>query len=76
MNSIDSKYTISIAYKNSVLVFLDLILHSNEHNKICVDVYGKPTNRYTHVLPSTCCPEKSIKKFLNGLHYDLEEYAV
>ena len=37
----------------SILEFLDLSLHINEQNKICVDVYAKPTNSFTYVLPST-----------------------
>ena len=55
MNSIGRfgkiKFTMSIANNNSVLEFLDLSLHINEHNKIYVDVYAKPTNSFTYVLP-------------------------
>ena len=54
MNSIDRfgkiKFTMSIANNNSVLEFLDLSLHINEHNKIYVDVYAKPANSFTSVL--------------------------
>ena len=50
-----------------VLEFLDLSLHINKHSKICVDVYAKPTNSFTCVLPSVCYPKKNIK-FLKGLH--------
>ena len=71
MNSIDTsgkiKFTMSIANKNSVLEFLDLSLHINEHNKICVDVYAKPTNSFTYVLPLTCYPKKSINKVPKGI---------
>ena len=42
----------SIANNNSVLGFLDLSLYINEHNKICIDVYDKPTNSFKYVLPS------------------------
>ena len=42
MKSIDTsgkiKFTMSVANKNSVLEFLDLSFHINEHNKIHVDV--------------------------------------
>ena len=66
INSIDTsskiKFTISIANNDSVLEFLDLSLHTNEHNKICVDVYVKPTNSFTYVLPSTYYPKKNINK--------------
>ena len=41
------KFTMSVANSNSTLEFLDLSLHINEHNKICVDVYAKPTNSFT-----------------------------
>ena len=44
----------------STLEFLDLSLHINEQNKICVDVYAKPTNSFTYVLPSTCYPKRNI----------------
>ena len=49
------RFTMSVA-KDSALEFLDLSLHINEHNKICVDVYAKPTNSFTYVLLSTCYP--------------------
>ena len=57
----------SIANNNSVLEFLDLSLHINEQNEICVDVYAKPTNSFTYVLPSTCYPKKSINKVPKGI---------
>ena len=44
----------------SVLGFLDLSFHIDEHNKICVDVFAKPTNSLTYVLSSTCYPKKNI----------------
>ena len=66
MNSINTsgkiKFTLSVANNNSILEFLDLSLHINEDNKICVDVYAKPTNSFTYVLPSTCYHKKSINK--------------
>ena len=66
MNSIYTsgkiKFTMSLANNNSILEFLDLSLHINEHNKIGVDVYAKPTNSFTYILPSTCYPKKSINK--------------
>ena len=39
--------------------FLDLKLKIVE-GKINADVYSKPTNSFTHVLPSTCYPYKNI----------------
>ena len=44
----------------SVPELLDLTLHINEQNKICVDVYVKATNSFTYVLPSTCYPKRNI----------------
>ena len=71
MNSIDTsgkiKFTVSIANNDSILEFLDLTLHMNERNEICVDVYAKPTNSFIYVLPSTCYPKKSINKVPKGI---------
>ena len=43
----------------TVLEFLDLKLKIVK-GKINVDVYSKPTNSFTYVLPSTCYPYKNI----------------
>ena len=71
MNTIDTsgkiKFTTSVGNNNSILEFLDLSLFINENNKICVDVYTKPTKSFTYVLPSTCFPQKSINKILKGI---------
>ena len=37
----------SVANNSSILEFLDLSLQINEDNKICVDVYAKPTSSFT-----------------------------
>ena len=42
------------------LEFLDLKLKM-VNGKISVDVFSKPTNSFTYVLPSTCYPNKNIK---------------
>ena len=57
----------SVANNYSVSEFLDLNLHINEHNKICVDVYAKPTNSFTYLLPSACYPKNSINKIPKGI---------
>ena len=46
----------SVASNNSILEFLDVSLHISEHSKISVDVYAKPNNSFTSVLPTkiTC----------------------
>ena len=73
MNSIDTsgkiKFTISNDVDNNdpVLEFLDLSLHINEHNKICVDVYNELSNSFTYVLPSTCYPKKNMNEVPQGI---------
>ena len=70
MNDVDTtgkiKFTMSVARK-CALEFLDLSLHINEQNKICVDVYAKPTNSFTYVLPSTCYPKRNINNVPKGI---------
>ena len=70
MNNVDTtdkiKFTMSIA-NESVLEFLDLSLHIDEHNKICVDVFAKPTNSFTYVLLCTCNPKKNINNVPKGI---------
>ena len=62
LNNIDStgkiKFTMQIADDNG-LEFLDLKLKI-QNGKISVDVYSKPTNSFTYVMPSTCYPRKNI----------------
>ena len=48
------------------LKFLDLkIKYLN--GKLSVDVYSKPQNRFTYVMPSTCYPMKNINKVPQGI---------
>ena len=50
------------------LEFLDLRLHLDHiPKKITVDVYAKPTNSFTYVLPSTCYPRKNIENVPVGI---------
>ena len=42
------------------LEFLDLKLKL-VNGRISVDVFSKPTNSFTYVLPTTCYPNKNIK---------------
>ena len=42
------------------LELLDLKLKM-VNGKISVDVFSKPTNSFTYVLPSTCYPNRNIK---------------
>ena len=70
MNNADAagkmKFTMSVA-NESVLAFLDLSLHVDEHSKIYVNFFAKPTNSFTYVLPSTCYPKKSINNVSKGI---------
>ena len=79
MNNIDTtgkiKFTMSVA-NGSVLEFLDLSLHINEHNKICVDVYAKPTNSFTYCYLQLVTLRRTLTMFPKGLHLDLGEYAI
>ena len=48
------------------LEFLDLKLKI-QNGKISVDVYSKPTNSFTYVMPSTCYPRKNINNAPRGI---------
>ena len=48
------------------LEFLDLKLKM-VNGKISVDVFSKPTNSFTYVLSSTCCPNRNIKNVPKGI---------
>ena len=70
MNNVDTtgkiKFTMAVV-NESVLQFLDLRLHIGEHSKICVDVFAKPTNSFTYVLPSTCNPKNNVNNVPKGI---------
>ena len=54
--------------ENCALEFLDLqLVFDKTSNNICVDIYAKPTNSFTYVLPSTCYPGKNIEKVPEGV---------
>ena len=57
----------------SVLQFLDLCLQIDECKEICVDVFPKPTNSFTYVLPSTCYPKKIINNVTKGIALKLRK---
>ena len=72
-NLFESMYNVDTTSKNrfiisisneSVLEFLDL--HRHEQNKICVDVFAKPTHSFTYVLPSTCYRQKNMNNVPKG----------
>ena len=49
------------------LEFLDIKLKMNENNKITIDVFSKPTNSFTYVMPSTCYPSNNINNVPRGI---------
>ena len=51
--------------------FLDLSLHTEEHNKISVDPFTRPTNSFMYVLSSTCYPKKFIKNVPKAIGLNL-----
>ena len=53
-------------YENG-LELLDLKLKMNENNKITIDVFSKPTNSFTYVMPSTCYPSNNINTVPRGI---------
>ena len=70
LNNIDEtekiKFTMQIANEVNGLDFLDLKIKCL-NDKLLVDVYSKPTNSFTYVLPSTCYPMKNINKVPQGI---------
>ena len=66
MNFIDSSKKIQFSIScptDNVLEFLDLTLSFDVTSKqILVDVFSKPTNSFTYVMPSTCFPEEILKR--------------
>ena len=70
LNNIDEtgkiKFTMQIADEVNGLEFLDLKIKCLK-DKLSVDVYSKPTNSFTYVLPSTCYPMKNINKVPQGV---------
>ena len=71
MKSIHSSKNISFTISgptDNALEFLDLTLSFDVLSKqILVDVFSKPTNSFTYVMPSTCFPTKNIKKVPGGV---------
>ena len=69
LNNLDDtakiKFTMEVADENEI-EFLDLKLKIAE-GKINVDVYSKPTNSFTYVLPSTYYPYKIIRNVKKGI---------
>ena len=69
LNKIDKtgkiQFTIQAAGDDG-LEFLDLKLKM-VNVKISVDVFSKPTNSFTYVLPSTCCPNRNIRNVPKGI---------
>ena len=60
------KFTMQIADENG-LEFLDLKLKMNENIKITIDVFSKPTNSFTYVMPSKCYPSNNMNNISRGI---------
>ena len=60
------KFTIQTADEVNGLEFLDLKIKCL-NGKLLVDVYSKPTNSFSYVMPLTCCPMKNINKVTQGI---------
>ena len=60
-----TKFTMQIANEVNGLDSLNLKIKCL-NDKLLVDVYSKPTNSFTYVLPSTCYPMKNINKVPQG----------
>ena len=60
------QFTMEVA--KDVLEFLDLKLtFDKEYKHISVGIFGKATNSFTYVLPSTCFPKNSIENISKGV---------
>ena len=59
------KFTMQVQDDDGI-EFLDLKLKL-ENSKIAVDVFAKPTNSFTYVLPTSCYPKKSINNIRGGI---------
>ena len=70
LNNIDStgkiKFTMQIKDENG-LEFLDLKLKMKEKNKINIEVFAKPTKRFTYVMPITFYPSSNINNVPRGI---------
>ena len=66
MNSKDSSKKVQFHTScptDNVLELLELTLSFDVTSKqILVDVFSKPTNSFTYVMPSTCFPRRNIQK--------------
>ena len=69
LNQIDStgkiKFTMKVQEEERI-EFLGLELKL-ENSKIAVDVFAKPKNSFTYVLPTSFCPRKSLNNIPRGI---------
>ena len=70
LNNVDEtgkiKFSMEIADQEKRLEFLDLRIKCAD-GKLSVDVFAKPTKRFTDVKTSTCYPRKSINNVPRGI---------
>ena len=60
------KFTMQIADEVNGLELLDLKIKCL-NGKLSVDVYSKPTNSFTYILPTTCYSMKNMNKVPQGI---------
>ena len=60
------KFSMHILDENG-FKFSDLKLKMNENGKVNVDVFSKPTNSYTYVMPSTYYPSNNFNNVLRRI---------
>ena len=69
LNQIDStgkiKFTMQVQDEDRI-EFLDLKLKC-ENSTIAADVFAKPSNSFTYVLPTSCYPRKSVNNVPHGI---------
>ena len=68
------KFTMQITDEVNGLEFFDLKIKCS-NGKLSVDVYCKPANSFTCVLPSTCYPLKNINKVPQEIALRLSRYC-
>ena len=70
LNNIDEtgkiEFMMQIADEVNRLESLDLKIKCL-NGKLSIDVYSKPTNNFTYVMPLTCYPMKNINKVPQGM---------
>ena len=64
-STVKIKFNMQVQDKDGI-EFLDLKL-KYENGKIAVDVFAKPINSFTYVLPTSCCLRKTLNNIPHGI---------